>query len=69
MSGPRFHYTSEWVLIARKADYFAPVRAAHAKLPPPPRMPEEAFLLHLTEIHANLIWKDGGSNSLAAVRR
>jgi hypothetical protein len=62
------YYTSEWVLVARKFEYLTAVRRAHEKLPAAPlgKMP---FTLQTIPVDANLAWKDGATNSLAAVRR
>jgi hypothetical protein len=69
--GPRFRYTTEWVLLARKAEYLATVVAAHAALPPAGQAAGVggAFNLHPIPIQAGLVWKDGASNSLALGRR
>lgn len=67
----RVHYSSEWMLLARKPEYLGPALAAHAQLPPPPQLPAAggAFTLAQLPINPRFVWKDGGANSLAGLGR
>ena len=65
------HYTSEWVVVARKAEHLNYLREAGIarNRMNPGRAPHEKLVIEKLLIDPKLIFTDAGSNSLSAVLR
>jgi hypothetical protein len=65
------HSSSEWVFVARKADYLQPVTGAREWLAQrnQRRNDRDRFIVERAEKREAQVWTDAGANSLAELRR
>lgn len=64
------HYTSEWVLVARKQEYLRYILDDKDVLDRHPvGGPPGTLVVETVDVRPGLVFSDGGSNSLSAVRR